>query len=166
MSDYTLRDKELLKKLEMTIVKIKKLHPDAKTPSQGTEGAACFDLYASETVILESRGGRRKIPTGIALEIPSGHCGRIYSRSSSFLKGLDVGSLVVDCDYRGEIFVMCGYDAGNAEPERGRAETYVIHKGDRIAQIKIEQLISTTFVECNTLSETARGAGGYGSTGN
>lgn len=151
---------------EMTVfIKTKKLKDDAQLPTKGTEGAACFDLYASETVILESRGGRRKIPTGIAMEIPDGYCGRIYSRSSSFLKGLDVGSLVCDSDYRGEIFVMCGYDAGNAEVERGRAETYVVHKGDRIAQIKIEQLINTTFVEADTLKETARGTGGYGSTG-
>lgn len=150
----------------MTVfIKMKKLKDDAQMPTMGTADAACFDLYASETVILESRGGRRKIPTGIALEIPSGYCGRIYSRSSSFLKGLDVGSLVCDADYRGEIFVMCGYDAGNAEPERGRAETYVVHKGDRIAQIKIERLIRTVFVECDALSETARGEGGWGSTG-
>lgn len=150
----------------MTVfIKTKKLTDDAQLPTRGTEGAACFDLYASETVILESRGGRRKIPTGIAMEIPAGYCGRIYSRSSSFLKGLDVGSLICDSDYRGEIFVMAGYDAGNAEVERGRAETYVVHKGDRIAQIKIEQLINTTFVEADALSETERGTCGYGSTG-
>lgn len=150
----------------MTVfVKTKKLTDDARLPTKGTEGAACFDLYASETVILESRGGRRKIPTGIAMEIPDGYCGRIYSRSSSFLKGLDVGSLVLDNDYRGEIFVMCGYDAGNTEVERGRAETYVIHAGDRVAQIKIERLELTEFEVVEELSNTARGAGGYGSTG-
>lgn len=150
----------------MTVfIKTKKLKDDAQLPTKGTEGAACFDLYASETVILESRGGRRKIPTGIALEIPAGYCGRIYSRSSSFLKGLDVGSLVVDSDFVGEIMIMCGYDAGNAEIERGRAETYVVHKGDRIAQLKIEKLINTAFVEADELKQTARGAKGWGSTG-
>lgn len=146
-------------------VKLKKLCPAAKVPTKGTEDAACFDLYAAKTIILESRGGRVKVPTGIAMEIPSGYCGRIYSRSSSFLKGLDVGSLVCDSDYRGEIFVMVGYDAGNAEVERGKAETYVVHEGDRIAQIKIEQLVPTAFEVVEELSETARGAGGYGSTG-
>ena len=146
-------------------VKLKKLCPAAKVPTKGTEDAACFDLYATKTVILESRGGRVKVPTGIAMEIPPGYCGRIYSRSSSFLKGLDVGSLVCDSDYRGEIFVMVGYDAGNAEVERGKAETYVVHEGDRIAQIKIEQLVPTAFDVVEELSETARGAGGYGSTG-
>lgn len=149
----------------MTTIKIKKLIPDAKLPTKGTEDAACFDLYSTETIILESRTGRRKIPTGIAMEIPSGYCGRVYSRSSSFLKGLDVGSLVVDADYRGQIFVMCGYDAGNCELERGKPETYVIHKGDRIAQIKIERLEPTDFEVVEELSDTARGTGGYGSTG-
>lgn len=149
----------------MTTIKIKKLTPGARIPTKGTEDAACFDLYAAKTVILESRGGRVKVPTGVAMEIPSGYCGRIYSRSSSFLKGLDVGSLVVDADYRGEIFVMVGYDAGNAEVERGRAETYVIHAGDRVAQIKIERLEPTEFEVVEELSDTARGMGGYGSTG-
>lgn len=149
----------------MTTIKIKKLTPGARIPTKGTEDAACFDLYAAKTVILESRGGRVKVPTGVAMEIPSGYCGRIYSRSSSFLKGLDVGSLVVDADYRGEIFVMAGYDAGNAEVERGRAETYVIHAGDRVAQIKIERLEPTEFEVVEELSDTARGTGGYGSTG-
>lgn len=149
----------------MTTIKIKKLTPGARIPTKGTEDAACFDLYAAKTVILESRGGRVKVPTGVAMEILSGYCGRIYSRSSSFLKGLDVGSLVVDADYRGEIFVMAGYDAGNAEVERGRAETYVIHEGDRVAQIKIERLEPTEFEVVEELSNTARGAGGYGSTG-
>ena len=149
----------------MTTIKLKKLHPDAQVPAKGTASAACFDLYSTATVILESRGGRVKVPTGIALEIPDGFCGRVYSRSSSFLKGLDVGSLVVDSDYRGEIFVMCGYDAGNCELDRGRPDTYVIHKGDRIAQIKIERLEPTDFEVVDKLKETARGTGGYGSTG-
>lgn len=149
----------------MTTVKLKKLHPDAQVPAKGTASAACFDLYSTETIILESRGGRVKVPTGIALEIPDGFCGRVYSRSSSFLKGLDIGSLVIDSDYRGEVFVMAGYDAGNCELERGRPETYVIHKGDRVAQLKIERLEPTAFEEVEELSETARGAGGYGSTG-
>lgn len=149
----------------MTTIKLKKLHPDAQVPAKGTASAACFDLYSTATVILESRGGRVKVPTGIALEIPDGFCGRVYSRSSSFLKGLDVGSLVIDADYVGEIFVMCGYDAGSCELDRGRPDTYVIHKGDRIAQIKIERLEPTDFEVVDKLKETARGTGGYGSTG-
>ena len=149
----------------MTTIKIKKLCPEAKMPTKGTEDAACFDLYASKTIILESRRGRRKVPTGLAMEIPSGYCARIYSRSSSFLKGLDVGSLVVDSDYRGEIFVMVGYDEANADFEVGQDSAYVVHEGDRIAQIKIERLEPTDFEVVEELSETARGTGGYGSTG-
>lgn len=148
----------------MTVIKFKKLHPDARIPTKGTEGAACFDLYAVEDTVLGSRAPRKKVRTGLAMEIPEGYCGRVYSRSSSFLKGLDVGSLVCDSDYRGEIFVMAGYDSNHAmEPEDHAA--YRIRKGDRIAQIKIEQLVSTEFVEAEELSETERGSGGYGSTG-
>lgn len=148
----------------MIRVKFKKLHPDARIPAKGTGGAACFDLYAVEDTVLGNRAPRKKVRTGFAIEIPEGYCARIYSRSSSFLKGLDVGSLVCDSDYRGEIFVMCGYDSSHAaEPEDYAA--YRIRKGDRIAQIKLEQLISTEFVEVDELSATARGTGGYGSTG-
>ncbi len=150
----------------MIIIQVKKLHPNAVLPKKGTEDAACFDLYSTETVLLESRGGRRKVPTGLAIEIPRGYCGRVYSRSSSFLKGLDIGSLVIDADFRGEVFVMAGYDSGNCEIDRGCPESYVVHKGDRIAQLKIEKLEPTEFVEVEELSETARGTGGYGSTGN
>ena len=148
----------------MIHVKFKRLHPDAKIPTKGTEGAACFDLYAVEETVLGNRAPRKKVRTGLALEIPEGYCARIYSRSSSFLKGLDIGSLVCDSDYRGEIFVMVGYESTHAmEPEDFAA--YRIRKGDRIAQIKIEQLVPTEFCEVSELSETARGNGGYGSTG-
>lgn len=142
----------------MVIVKIKKTHPEAKIPTKGTKGAACFDLYAVEDTVLKSGAPRKKLRTGVAMEIPEGHCGRIYSRSSSFLKGLDVGSLVADADYRGEIYVMCGFFSDSEK-------SYTVRKGDRIAQIKIERLIPTSFFEVDELSETARGEGGYGSTG-
>lgn len=141
-------------------IKIKKLHPDALMPTQGTADAACFDLYAVENVTLAAKQPRRKISTGIAMEIPAGYCGRVYSRSSSFLKGLDVGSLVVDADYRGEIFVMAGYTSKSIGDE-----FYSIKKGDRIAQIRIEKLVLTEFEWADELSVTERGTGGYGSTG-
>ncbi len=148
----------------MIRVKFKKLHPDARIPAKGTGGAACFDLYAVEDTVLGNRAPRKKVRTGFAIKIPDGYCARIYSRSSSFLKGLDIGSLVVDSDYVGEVFIMAGYDSSHAmEPEDHAA--YRIRKGDRIAQIKLEQLITTEFVESDELPETARGTGGYGSTG-
>lgn len=152
-------------------VKIKIMDGFAKIPSQGTPDAACFDLYASKEVILESKGARKKVPTGIALEIPSGFCGRIYSRSSSYLNGLDIGSLVVDADYVGEIFIMAGYDEDHREQAAGDhvvsggKPVYVVKAGDRIAQIRIERLVATEFELADELKETQRGSGGYGSTG-
>lgn len=138
-------------------VKIKRLHPDAKMPTQGTSGAACFDLYAVEDTALEN-GMPAKVRTGLAFEVPAGYCMVVYSRSSSALKGLVLTPLIVDSDYRGEVFVLARHIVFG-EPH------YQIHKGDRIAQVKVEKLDDTTFEWADELSETERGAGGYGSTG-
>ena len=142
----------------MTVLKIKKLNENARTPKQGTAGAACFDLYASEDVFIGS-GDTKAVPTGLAFEVPEGYCMTIYSRSSSFAKlGLTIVPLIVDADYRGEVLVFARYE-----------ERYpgfrMIKKGDRIAQFKLERLEPTTIVEVQELSKTERGAGGYGSTG-
>ena len=144
----------------MPYVKTKKLHPDAKLPAQGTEYAGCFDLYAVEDTTLCVGEPRKKIRTGLAFEVPAGYCMRVYPRSSSFLKGLEIGSLVVDADYRGEVFVMAGY-----QPAVKQTMLYEIKKGDRIAQVKLQRVEPTTFEWAETLSETKRGEGGYGSTG-
>ena len=140
------------------ILNIKKLNPNAKTPTFGTKGAACFDLYASEDVFIGS-GDTKGVPTGLAFEVPDGFCLTIYSRSSSFSKlGLTIVPLIVDSDYRGEVLVFARYD--------GRCPGYrMIEKGQRIAQFKIERLEQTEIVEVDELSQTERGTGGYGSTG-
>lgn len=138
-------------------VKIKKLHPDAKMPTQGTSGAACFDLYAVEDTALEN-SMPVKVRTGLAFEVPTGYCMVVYSRSSSALKGLVLTPLIVDSDYRGEVFVLARHIIFG-DPH------YQIHKGDRIAQVKIEKLVDTEFEWADELSETERGAGGFGSTG-
>ena len=140
------------------ILNIKKLNPNAKTPTFGTKGAACFDLYASEDVFIGS-GDTKGVPTGLTFEVPDGFCLTIYSRSSSFAKlVLTIVPLIVDSDYRGEVLVFARYE-----------ERYpgfrLIKKGDRIAQFKIERLEPTEIVEVDALSMTARGTGGYGSTG-
>ena len=140
------------------ILNIKKLNPNAKTPTFGTKGAACFDLYASEDVFIGS-GDTKAVPTGLAFEVPEGFCLTIYSRSSSFSKlGLTIVPLIVDSDYRGEVMVFARYEE--------RYPGYrLIKKGQRIAQFKIERLEPTEIVEVNELSQTERGAGGFGSTG-
>jgi dUTP pyrophosphatase len=144
-------------------IKIKKLSPYAVTPTAGTSGAAGLDLYATADVTL-IHGMPQKVPTGLALEIPAGYCGKVYSRSSSFLRGLILTPLIVDSDYRGEVFVMVCFNRPNYTPTHLPC-MYELKRGDRIAQICFEPVTPVTFTETDTLSETARGTGGYGSTG-
>jgi dUTP pyrophosphatase len=141
----------------MPVIKVKRLIDAARLPQKGTEDAACFDLYATKDMTLPYNTVVR-VPTGLALEIPTGFCGVVYSRSSSFLKGMIITPLVVDADYRGEVYVSVRW----SDIEKTH---YELKAGDRIAQLRIEQLTETKFVEAAELSETKRGGGGYGSTG-
>lgn len=136
-------------------IKIKKMHPDARIPTRGTDGAAGFDLYCMRSTVIE-KGETVKLPTGLAMEIPDGYCGVIYSRSSSAVNGLIITPLIVDCDFRGEVMVIV---------KNGTDGLFEVKAGHRIAQIKIEKLNPTVFKWTDELSETARGTGGYGSTG-
>lgn len=136
-------------------VPMKRLNDKARMPEQGTLGAAGFDLYATEDVTLEN-GVPERIPTGLAFEIPADYVGVVYSRSSSARKGIVITPLMVDSDYRGEVYVLATYFG---------EEPYVVKAGDRIAQIRIEKLQPTVFEWTDTLSETERGTGAFGSTG-
>lgn len=139
------------------IVKYKRLNENAKVPTCATKGSTGYDLYASEDVVMYP-GMSVKIPTGLALEIPKYFCGVIYSRSSTSRKGIVCVPLIVDADYRGEVFISATL-LPNKMP-------YVVHKGDRIAQLKIEETQKTIeFQEVEKLSETERGEGAFGSTG-
>ena len=136
-------------------IKIKRLHPDAKMPHRGTADAAGFDLYATQSVTLRN-SVPEMVPTGLAFEIPKGYVGVVYSRSSAAKSGLIITPLLVDADYRGEVFVLV-----NRIDDAPRE----ILAGDRVAQIRIEKLVDTEYEWADELSETARGTGGYGSTG-
>lgn len=138
-------------------IKIKKLHPDAKMPHRGTADAAGFDLYATRDATLH-HGVPEMVPTGLAFEIPKGYVGVVYSRSSTAKKGVVVTPLLVDADYRGEVFVLANNLERNELPLEVKA-------GDRIAQMRIEKLVDTEYEWAEELSETERGSGGYGSTG-
>lgn len=138
-------------------IKIKKLHPDAKMPHRGTADAAGFDLYATRSVTLRN-GVPEMVPTGLAFEIPKGYVGVVYSRSSSAKSGLIITPLLVDADYRGEVFVL----VNNLKHNDVARE---ILAGDRVAQIRVEKLVDTEYEWAEELSETERGSGGYGSTG-
>ena len=141
-------------------VAVKKLRENAVIPTYGSEYAAGADLYACIDEITEFEPGEtRLIPTGLAMEIPVGYAGLIYARSGLASKrdlapANKVG--VIDCDYRGEIIVSL-HNHGVKEQ--------TIENGERIAQLVITPYITADFEECEELSDTVRGEGGFGSTG-
>lgn len=144
-------------------IKIKKLHQNAKMPSNGTAGSAGFDLHTTKNTVLH-KGKPTKIPTGLAFEIPEGYVGVVYSRSSSAKNGIMITPLLVDSDYRGEVFVLANY-FGDSDDPRANDKMFILNVGDRIAQIRIEKLVDTEYKWAEELNETARGSGGFGSTG-
>lgn len=124
-------------------------------PVYGSAGAAGADLRASEEVTLQP-GDRAAVPTGLHLEIPSGHVGLVWPRSGLALKhGLDTLAGVIDSDYRGEVRVVL--------VNHGR-EPVTLAKGDRVAQLLVQRVEHVEFVG-GELGGSARGAGGFGSTG-
>lgn len=141
-------------------IPIKKLNSRAVLPTYGSEYAAGADLYAcvEDAVILEA-GETKLVPTGLAMEIPAGYAGLIYARSGlASKKGLAPANKVgvVDADYRGEVMVAL-HNHSNKEA--------VIEPGERIAQLVITPYVAAHFEETAELSESVRGAGGFGSTG-
>jgi len=136
-------------------IKVKILHADAKIPFLGTEHAAGFDIYSSEDYELHV-GETHAVATGIALEVPVGKVLFIWDRSGMGFKGIHRFAGVIDSDYRGELkIILCNHSKVN----------YKISKGDRIAQGVIQDYYTPEFEEVNELSDTNRGAGGFGSTG-
>ena len=141
-------------------IHVKKLRPNAKIPTRGSELAAGYDLYAcmDEAITVEP-GGIAKIPTGLAIEIPEGYAGLIYARSGlATKKGLAPANKVgvCDSDYRGEYIVFL----------HNHSKVYAtIEPNERIAQLVVTPFLSVTFEEVDVLTETKRGEGGFGSTG-
>lgn len=144
----------------MEPIKVKKLRSSAHLPTYGTEFSAGADLYAClEVPVTISPGETKKIPTGIAMELPQGTAGLIYARSSLGTKqGLAPANKVgvVDSDYRGEFMIFL-HNHGS--------ETQTISHGDRVAQLLVTPVFTPGFAEADELSDTLRGAGGFGSTG-
>lgn len=143
------------------IINIKKTHPDAIIPTYGTSGAACFDLHTVED--WHDYGGSNvqyshTYRTGLSFEIPEGYAMMVYSRSGMGFKD-DVRLAncvgVIDSDYRGEVMVKLTYDR--------HFKKYL--KGDRIAQAMIIPVTQVGFILQDELSNTTRGNGGFGSTG-
>lgn len=144
----------------MSQIRVKKLHPAAKLPTYGSAEAAGADLYAclEETVTI-APGESAFIPSGIALEVPVGCAGLIYARSGLACKrGLAPANKVgvIDSDYRGQIVVVL-HNHGT-QPQS-------VENGERIAQMVITPVLTPPYVEAEELSDSDRGAGGFGSTG-
>ncbi len=141
-------------------IAIKKLTDTARLPERGSEAAAGYDLYADadkETTIKAHT--TEMVGTGLAAAIPEGYFGGIFARSGLASKqGLRPANCVgvVDADYRGEIKVALHNDCD---------EDRIIAAGERIAQLVVMPFLPVTFTETDTLPETVRGEGGFGSTG-
>lgn len=142
-------------------VKIKKVHEKAVVPKYESSGAACVDLVAVDSKMeLSPTGPLEVYDTGLAFEIPPGHVGLVFPRSSvttktTLMLGNGVG--VIDSDYRGTVKFQ--YRLINPTVKK------VYEVGDRIGQLMILPLPMVEFIESTELSDTSRGEGGFGSTG-
>ncbi len=138
------------------ILKIKKLHADARVPQFAHDGDAGLDLHVPETVQLLP-GERKSIPIGLAMEIPDGYVGLIWDKSGlSHKYGVKTFGGVIDAGYRGELQI----GVMNLS-----TEAYTFEKGHKIAQMLIQKVEHPEIKEVHELSSSARGAGGFGSTG-
>jgi len=139
-------------------VRFRALHPDVPMPIFASAGAACFDLHSNAEAALLP-GLSRSFPTGLVFEVPEGHVMLVFSRSGhGFKHGVRlVNSVgVVDSDYRGEVAVGLMNEG---------TEVFTVRKGDRIAQAMILPLPRVQLMMVDSLTDTERGAGGFGSTG-
>lgn len=140
----------------MSKILVKKLRPDAYLPTRGSAAAAGLDLYSVEYATIPP-GGRALIATGLSISIPTNTYLRIAPRSGlAYTKGIDVLAGVIDSDYRGEIKILL-INLGK--------DIFSVSAGDRIAQGILEHITIAEVVEIDTLIDTDRGTGGFGSTG-
>ena len=140
-------------------IKFTKLNENAVTPTFGTKYSAGADLYSAEEEITINPGETAFIGTGIAMAIPRGKVGLIYARSGlACKKGLAPANKVgvIDSDYRGEVKVALHNHSNTAQ---------TVLKGERVAQMVIADYYPCSYIECDSLDSTERGAGGFGSTG-
>ena len=141
-------------------VRFRRLRPDAVVPAYMTADAAGLDLAAAlDAAVTLAPGARAAVGTGLALELPRGFEGQVRPRSGLAAKhGVTVVNApgTIDADYRGEVAVLL-INHG--------LEPFTVAPGARIAQLVIAPVVQATLEEVDALSSTARGAGGFGSTG-
>ena len=137
-------------------VRVKKLNDSATIPTKANHLDAGWDLYSTEQVLIESNE-RTIVKTGIALHIPDRYVGLIWPRSGMAVKyGIDVFAGVSDAGYRGEVGV-CLYNSSDKD--------FYVQKGDRIAQILFQKVSQHNMIEVQSLEDSERGEGGFGSSG-
>lgn len=137
-------------------MRVRKLSPTAIAPKIAQIGDAGYDLYSDEDIVIPGDGKSHLVNTNIALAIPLGCVGKIWSRSSMALRGVHAGAGVIDSNYRGPIVVLL-YNVGK--------EDCTIARGDRIAQLCLLQICTPEPILVDELGATNRGDGGFGSTG-
>ncbi len=144
----------------MVDVPIRRLDPDLPPPAYAHPGDAGADLVAREDAVLEPGGGRALVPTGVAIALPDGYAGFVQPRSGLALRHgvtcLNTPGLI-DAGYRDEVKVLLV----NTDPH----QPYKVTRGDRIAQLVIKAVERVSFTDVDTLPESSRGTGGFGSTG-
>ena len=136
-----------------------RLREEARAPTRANEGDAGLDLYAAEAATI-GPGERLDVGTGIAIEIPDGHAGLVLPRSGLALRhGIALVNApgLIDAGYRGELRVLL--------LNTDRAEAFEVAPGDRIAQLVIAAVATPAPVEVAELAGSARGEGGFGSSG-
>jgi dUTP pyrophosphatase len=138
------------------VLRVQKLSAHAVPPARASAGAAGYDLCAAYDGVVPARG-RALLKTDVAVAVPAGTYGRVAPRSGLALKsGIDVGAGVIDEDYRGNVGVIL-FNHGDAD--------FAVKAGDRIAQLVLERIAVADVAVVEALDDTARGAGGFGSTG-
>ncbi|MEA2376956.1 MAG: dUTP pyrophosphatase [Thermoleophilaceae bacterium] len=140
-------------------LRFRRLSAAARSPAQAHEGDAGYDLHAAEAATI-GPGERASVGTGIAVAIPEGHAGLVVPRSGLAMRhGISVVNApgLIDSGYRGEVRVLL--------LNTDRTERFSVEPGDRIAQLVLVAVETGGLEEVAELEETARGVGGFGSTG-
>ncbi|CAR28164.1 hypothetical protein ZYGR_0N06550 [Zygosaccharomyces rouxii] len=138
-------------------LKVQLRGPNAKVPTKGSTSAAGYDMYSAEKTLIPKRG-QNLVSTEISITVPQGTYGRVAPRSGLAVKnGIQTGAGVIDRDYTGEVKVVLFNHTD---------KDFEINVGDRIAQLILERIVEdASVVVVESLDETSRGTGGFGSTG-
>jgi dUTP pyrophosphatase len=136
-------------------LRVKRIHPEAKLPVYSHPGDAGLDLFAVVDRDI-APGEVFAVPTGIQVAVPAGHVGLVWDKSGISLKCVHRLAGVVDAGYRGEVQVVM-INLGDAP--------FAVKKGMKIAQMLVQPVADVSVVEADSLDDTSRGQGGFGSTG-